>query len=88
MIKYLFANPSIEPLPTIPFCNPDIELLRKLGGILHIGKGYHWQKCIAEPYRITVLSSLEKTNAAAQFNYQHFIRTMAKMIQKYANKIE
>lgn len=83
----LFSNPNIEHLPTIQFCNPNIELLPKLRGILHIGKGEHWQKHTAELYRITMLTSLSKANPAAQFNYEHFIRTMAKMIQKYSDKI-
>lgn len=83
----LLSNPNIEHLPTIQVCTPNIELLPKLRGILHIGKGEHWQKYIAKPYRITVLTSLSKTNPAAQFNYEHFTRTMAKMVQKYSDKI-
>lgn len=79
MIKYPFANPN------------SIGLLENLHGILHIRSGYHPEKntyFAAEQYRLTVLSALADTNAAAQFNYQHFIRTMAKMVQKYANKID
>lgn len=74
----------------ILFSNPSIELLPKLRDILHIGNGNQRQKDIhfpAEPYQVTVLSSLAKTDPAAQYNYEHFIRTMAKMVQKYADKI-
>jgi len=78
MIKYPFANPS------------NTGLLENLHGILHIRSSYHPEEntyFAAEQYRLTVLSALAETNAAAQFNYEHFIRTMAKMVQKYANKV-
>lgn len=78
MIKYPFANPS------------NTGLLENLHGILHIHSNYQPEDntyFAAEQYRLTVLSALADTNAAAQFNYQHFIRTMAKMVQKYAGKI-
>ncbi len=78
MIEYLFANPDSE------------KLLPKVNQLLLIGKGYHWKETPhfpSEPYRITVLSSLAKTNAAAQYNYEYFTKTMAKMVQKYGNKI-
>ena len=77
MIKYPFANPSSN------------GLLANLHGILHIHSSYQPREntCFhAEPYRITALSTLAKTNAAAQYNYEHFIRTMAKMVQKYSDK--
>ena len=79
MIKYPFANPS------------NTGLLENLHGILHIHSNYQPEDntyFAAEQHRLTVLSALADTNAAAQFNYQHFIRTMAKMVQKYANKID
>lgn len=73
----------------IQFAHPSsTEFLPMLHQLLHIGKGHQWKEssCFpAEPYRITELSSLAKTNSAAQYNYEHFIRTMAKMIQKYGN---
>lgn len=78
MIKYPFANPN------------SVRLLENLHGIVHIRSSYHPEDntyFAAEQYRLTVLSALADTNAAAQFNYQHFIKTMAKMVQKYANKI-
>ena len=86
----LFSNSFIMNLPTIYICTPNIELLPKLRGILHFSRGYQHQKDISffvEPYRRTELTSLPKTNPAAQFNYEHFIRTMAKMVQKYSDKI-
>lgn len=78
MIKCPFANPSSKGL----LANPH--------GILHIHNGYRPEDntwFAAEQYRLTVLSWLARTNAAAQYNYEHFIRTMAKMVQKYGSKI-
>lgn len=78
MIKYPFANPSSN------------GLLANLHGILYIHSSYQPRENVcfpAEPYRITTLSTLAKTNTAAQYNYEHFIRTMAKMAQKYSDKI-
>ena len=86
----LFSNSSIAHLPTIYLCTPNIELLPKLRDILYFSIGYQYQKGIpffVEPYRRTELTSLPKTNPAAQFNYEHFIKTMAKMVQKYSDKI-
>lgn len=78
MIKCPFANPSSK------------ELLANPHGILHIHNSYRPEDntwFAAEQYRLTVLSWLARTNAAAQYNYEHFIRTMAKKVQKYGNKI-
>ena len=74
----------------IEFCNLSIEFSPKSRDILHISNGYQWQDDVyfpAEPYRITALTSLVKTNEAAQYNYVHFTKIMAKMVQKYSDKI-
>lgn len=78
MINYPFANLSSK------------GLLASLHGILHIHGSYQPREnaCFpAGPYHITAISSLAKTNTIAQYNYEHFIRTMAKMTRKYSDKI-
>ena len=87
----LFSNSFIMNLPMLYLWKPNVELLPKLSSsILHFSLGCQHQTDIrffVEPYRRTELTSLPKTNPAAQFNYEHFIRTMAKMVQKYSDKI-
>ncbi len=78
MINYPFANLSSKGLLVSPH------------GILHIHGRYQSREnaCFpAEPYHITAISSLAKTNAAAHYNYEHFTKIMAKMVQKYGSKI-